>query len=92
MADFSLYASQDAAVNKTKNYSYGSSDIYESFTDNKGLLYKDLMREYGRCSGSMYRDTKVSNHPIKVGWVFEKITTYDDSNDKYLQETWVEII
>ncbi len=76
-------------VNATKGYQIGDSDVYESFTDNPGELFRSLQSEYGRCVSKMYSDSKEGTKCI--GWVFEKRQKYDDCNETYLAETWVSI-
>jgi hypothetical protein len=79
-------------INKTEGYSYGDSGEYETFADynEKGRLFKHLQKEFGRCKSAMYIDHSFYG-ALKIGWVFEKIMRYEDANEKYLQETWVEI-
>ena len=75
-------------VNLDKGYQFGDSGKYEPFTDDLGQLYRSLRREYGRCTGRVYIDTK--EHGTKaVGWVFVKRMKYEDCNDTYLREVWV---
>ena len=75
-------------VNATKGYRCGDSDYYEPYTDDIKRLYKDFMREYGRCIGKVYVDGS-EGQAIPVGYVYQKLQKYDDCNEKYLQETWV---
>ena len=65
-------------VNETKGYRCGSSGIYESFTDNVGVLFRELQKEYGRCISKVYIDTKTGVRP--VGWVFQRRETYQILN------------
>jgi len=74
-------------INKTNGWTVGSSGIYETFTDDKGQLYKSLVKEYGRCTGKVYIDK--DDTTLTIGWVFEKRVKYDDCNETYLQETWI---
>ena len=78
---------QEEWVNKTEGYRTGNTGVYESFTSDKGELYKQLSREYGRCTGKVFIDQEGTSHAI--GWVFEKRVKYDDSSENYLLETWV---
>ena len=77
-------------VNKSEGYNFGESDFYEPFTTNLKDLFNSLMREHGRCISSMFIDKK-SGGTAKIGWVFEKLKVYEDTGEKYLQETWVEV-
>ena len=79
---------QETWVNKTEGYSYGKSDWYEPFTDDLGELFKSLQREYGRCISKVYNDN-IDGTSYPIGWVFEKRANYDDTNETYLQNTWV---
>lgn len=77
-------------INLDKGYRFGESDVYESFTDDKGKLYRRLVREFGRCTGRVYVDRE-GKPPQTVGWVFIKRMQYDDCNETYLRETWVTV-
>lgn len=76
-------------VNATEGYSSGGGDFYTPFTDNRGELFRNCQKEYGRCISKMYRD--YNGQALFCGWVFQKRVQYDDSADYFLQETWVEI-
>ena len=72
-----------------KSYRVGDSGIYETFTDDIKRLFQSYQREYGRCQSKVYVDT--DNGPRAIGWVFVKRAKYTDSDDTYLQETWVSL-
>ena len=77
-------------TNETEGYIIGDSGYFEPFTDDVGKLFKSLQKEYGKCVSKVYVDD--SNDPrkaIPIGWVFEKLTEYSDSKEKYLQSVWV---
>jgi hypothetical protein len=77
-------------TNATEGYRTGESGVYETFTNDKGELYKLLVREYGRCISKVYIDSLEESGDHKaIGWVFEKRVKYDDCNKTYLLETWV---
>jgi hypothetical protein len=78
---------EEVWINKSKNWNIGNSGQYEPFTDDLGMLYRHLQKEYGRCISKIYIDTKDGAKP--VGWVFEKKVRYSDCDDTYLQEAWV---
>lgn len=67
--DLELVASEDF-VNLTTETRYGSSDWEETWTDDVGRLYRNAVREYGRCTGHVYSD--FSGVSYAVGWVFVK--------------------
>jgi len=81
---------QEIWLNKTLSYSCGESDVYETFTSNKGELFRHLQKEYGRCISKLYIDSRPDKEKV-VGWVFEKRTNYTDVKKTYLLETWVSI-
>lgn len=58
--------------------------------DLAGALYKFGRKEYGRCIGKMYVDTN-SRGTIHTGYIFEKRTRYEDSDETYLHETWLSL-
>lgn len=78
---------EESWVDKTRGLRVGDSGIYETFTSDKGELYRSLQREYGRCISKVHIDT--DNRVKSIGWVFEKKQKYDDVNEYYIQETWV---
>ncbi len=82
---------------------FGDTGWYEPFTDDRGKLFRYLQKEYGRCTGNLYKD----NVPIyllnkgmiqyekgreskQVGWVFESRQEYTDYEETYIREVWVE--
>lgn len=87
-----LYISE-TYVNATTGVMYGDIPAYETWADvdDLGKLYKSLVKEYGRCISSMYIDHTDKIKTQKIGWVFLRRATYDDSKETYLQETWVAV-
>ena len=91
----------EAFINRTRGYSFGESDWYESYHDTTGSLFRAMQREYGRCTSRMYMDRPSRfdgpSSPVQVGWVFEKVMTYEDArppygdNDRYVREVWVQV-
>ena len=76
-------------VNQDTNTLYGEDpEPVEAFTDDRGVLFRDCQREYGRCFSSIYDDSQPG---VNLGWVFVKREKYSDrrSTNTYLQETWV---
>lgn len=80
---------RETYINATEGYRYSDSDIYESFTDDIGILFRNLQKEFGACIGKMYIDTDKGSKAI--GWVFQKRVHYDFSEETYLREVWVEV-
>jgi hypothetical protein len=77
-------------INLDKGYRFGDSDVYETFTSDRGELYRSLVREFGRCTGKVYIDRE-NQTPQAIGWVFVKRMQYDDCNETYLREVWVTV-
>lgn len=75
-------------VNRTEGYTWGESDVIEAFTEDMGKLFSGCQREYGRCIGKAYVDCP-SGKTKAVGWVFEKLAHYEDTDEPFIQETWV---
>lgn len=78
---------QEEFVNATKGTRYGSSEVYETGHDERGSLYRSLVREHGRCVGRIYID-KTDGRVVSIGWVFHKRKQYDDCAKTFLAETW----
>jgi hypothetical protein len=78
-------------TNVTKNCRFGDSgEPHEAFTDDIGVLFRDLKREYGKAN-NVYIDTKSVRH---IGWTFTKRMKYEDARtdtpkDHYIREVWV---
>lgn len=83
---------QESFVNATKGYRFGDSEPYEIFTENIGVLFASLQREYGRCVSRIYVDLESEPQPIAVGWVFQKRMRYEDTADYYLREVWITML
>src|SRR5215831_16183780 len=86
----SLVVAEDY-VDATTETRYGNSGWQEPWTDDVGRLYRDGVREYGRCIGHVYAD--FSGKSYAVGWVFLKRAEYEGhvrrgDERTYLQETW----
>ena len=82
----SIYIEEEF-VDATRQVIYGSSGVYESCHSKPGDLYRDLVKEHGRCIGKVHIDTTSGTKTI--GWVFAKRMKYDDSKKTYRRETWV---
>jgi hypothetical protein len=86
---------QESFVNLTKGIRYSDTEWYTPYTDNRGQLYRSLVREYGRCTSKVYID-KTDGPPEAIGWTFVKRVEYDDADRirnkaerTYLREVWV---
>jgi len=76
--------------NKTENYIL-FEDVQEwdnGLCETPAEVYKAALSEYGRCVSKMYIDGK-DGKAKHVGWVFEKKCRYEDTNEPYIQETWI---
>jgi hypothetical protein len=84
---------RETFIDETKGHQFGESDWYEPYTDDIGRLFRDMQKEYGRCTGHVY----VGDGPDvkKVGWVFEKRMEYDDYRGRgdrfYVRTVWVRL-
>jgi hypothetical protein len=79
---------QETWIDKERNCINGESGKYEPFTDDTGKLYRAMVKEYGRCTGHVYIDTKDKGTKV-IGLVFIKRQKYDDCDKTFLLETWV---
>ena len=73
-------------IDMTTCQTYNVIDWYETrfnVSERRGL-YASCAKEYGRAA-SMYRNN------TQVGWVFERRVRYEDSQDAYLREVWIEV-
>jgi len=81
----------ESYVNATEGYRFGDNTyevegtVFEDMTP--GEAYRWLVKEYGRCTGKVYRDTESA--PLHCGWVFIKRDKYEDTGEPYTREVWV---
>jgi hypothetical protein len=81
---------KESWVDRTRNIRCGDSDVYETWCNTTGELYRAMRREYGRCVSRVYVDGP-NGTARAIGWVFQRRRKYDDVNETYLAETWVTI-
>ena len=74
-------------TNGTEGYRIGDSGYYEPWTTDTGQLFKAYQKEFGRCTSKVYVDKENGAQPIV--WEFEKLVSYTDTGEPYLQLTWV---
>jgi hypothetical protein len=82
-------------LDATERYILSETEVFESCFDEKGKLFRGMQKEHGRCVGKVYVDKKSGDEgeliARQIGWVFQKLENYQDSNEKFLRETWVTI-
>ena len=81
---------QVTMLNKTQGYMI-FDDVQEwdnGLCETPSEVYHAALKEYGRCMSKMYIDNK-DGKARHVGWVFEKKCRYEDTNEPYIQETWI---
>lgn len=78
---------QEEWIDATRHCSSGASDVYETFSDNPGELFRAFQQEYGRCISGVYLEKGGISR--RIGWVFQKLARYTDTKEKYLMETVV---
>lgn len=82
-------------VNRSKNVPYGENECFDLWTSNWKDLYKSLKAEYGPIASKMYQDTIQVNgtmHGEHIGYVFKGWARYEDTQEPYQREVWVEFI
>jgi hypothetical protein len=69
----------------------GSTPVEETFTADRGELFRHLTGEYGRCSGKVRLE--YPGRPDRViGWVFEARRPFDDDpSQSSIIESWVTV-
>ena len=75
-------------VDRTRNLCIGEDTIpiNKTYIYSMSDLYKLGLREYGRCISKCYVDDSVH-----IGYVFQKRAKYEDTDETYLQETWLSV-
>lgn len=84
-------------INKTKGHIFGEDpEPQVAFTNDRGRLFRDMQKEYGRCTGKVYRTLADGTNTV-IGYAFEKKMKYEDHRPwsrgdcYYTREVWVEI-
>lgn len=72
---------KESTINETENYRIYESG-YEVWDGTIGALYKQMRRDYGRCTSYVYIDVKVGAKPIDPSEPPRKLT-----RDDYIWET-----
>ena len=80
-------------LNRSENYRIYDDvldigDLYLGDEPSIGDIFRAMRNEYGRCTSKVYVDLH-DGGVAQVGWTFEKREKYQDSEDTYLQETWI---
>ena len=69
-------------------FSEWSEQLADLWPTTTGELYRESVREYGRCTSKVYVD-RDDGAPEHVGWFFVKREQYDGSSETYLRGAWV---
>lgn len=80
---------EESTVNATEQHRIGDA-FYETSCDTTGELYRQCLKEFGRCQGKVYID-RADRQAVQIGWTFLKREKYSDADDTYLHETWVTV-
>jgi len=82
---------RESFINATDNVLFGQSPPFETFTDHRGELFRELRSEYGRCISRVYID-RPGQEPLAIGWVFHgRDHDSDQPQRSYLREVWVTV-
>lgn len=91
-----LIAVREVHINATEHYRFGDSDVYETYADSSGELFRGILKDGWRCISKMYRETphyfNQTYPPKVVGWVFQRRDKYEDCNKTFLHEMWIEVV
>lgn len=82
---------ETVSVNRDKGYRINDPEFNETRFDHMGELYRELIKEYGRCTGKQYILDIGGNCTVQIGWIFQKREKYTDCKETFLMETWVSI-
>jgi hypothetical protein len=80
---------QESWVDTTRNVCLGDSEVYESWCETTGELFRAARAEHGRCTGKVY--VGGGDKVQAIGWVFVKRQKYEGTPDTFLLETWVTV-
>lgn len=89
MSDNNLWI-DETWIDATQHAMIDHIPAYETFTNDKGKLYKSLARTYGRCAGKVYAERR-DGSTDSIGWVFQKNSKYEDTGETYIAETWITV-
>lgn len=78
-------------INETKNWQI-HHNTFESAYNTPGELFRDCLKEYGKCTSKVFIDKVNVDKPVHVGWCFERLEKYSDCNEKFKCATWVTVL
>lgn len=92
------YAISLVVANATENHIIGDVAKHETNCHTTGALFARLLQTEGKCIHKLYANTLQArdsdiwkydnvNKCVQIGWVFRKLTKYDDCNEKYNEDT-----
>lgn len=65
---------------------------YETYTSDRGELFRSLQKEHGACTRKLYIYGK-DGEAQAIGWVFRKRRPYEDvPTESYLHTVWVTVM
>ncbi len=85
-----VFQVKETHINATENYTIGENSLPVKESKVKTLkdLYKYGIKNFGKCISKAYINKKDSSQ-VHIGYVFQKLTQYEDTKEKYLSETWL---
>lgn len=89
---FTYYIEQ---VNVTDKGSTGKSPPFTSRAETPGEFFQEMQKAYGRCNSKVFIDRRSEDDTldsIHIGWVFERRMPYHDSEETFLQHTWIVLL
>lgn len=82
---------RESFINTTEEHVFAESPAVETFTEDRGELFRALRAEYGRCISRVYIDRN-GQPPEAIGWVFQSRDHYQDQPQRsYLREVWITV-
>lgn len=87
-------------INKsTDHIFYSNVEDWRKFPTLKDV-FRQARKEYGRCVGRVYgpdparggEEPILMADTVPVGWIFRRTCCYKDSEEAFVQETWLTII
>lgn len=82
-----MFLVSETSIDRNRDCILSQTEPYEPFTEDIGLLFRNVQRFHGRCESKVYVDTQEGT--CAVGWVFAKTEAYLDTGEPYVRETWI---
>jgi hypothetical protein len=84
-------AVRETFLNADAGYLLGEPEVTtDLFSGAPGDIFRAAQAEYGGCVSRIFVDTKAGTKTC--GWVFQRREKFEDCDETFLREVWVELL